>query len=70
MARKDGRAVAEYGEGGFVLYRHGFDFPVMLRSDPEGEGRRQALGYCSGRPIHTIRGSFGCLYMRTWTGRL
>ena len=26
--------------------------------------------YCSGRPIHTIRGSFGCLYMRTWTGRL
>src|SRR5262252_7542350 len=26
--------------------------------------------YGSGRPIHTIRGSFGCLYMRTWTGRL
>ena len=26
--------------------------------------------YCLGRPIHTIRGSFGCLYMRTWTGRL
>jgi hypothetical protein len=26
--------------------------------------------YCSGRPIHTIRGSFGRLYMRTCTGRL
>src|SRR5215467_12591327 len=35
---ENGRAVAEYDEGGFVLCRHGFEFPVLIRGAPEGEG--------------------------------
>ena len=38
--REDGRAIAEDGEGGFVLCRHGFEFPVLIRGAPEGEGHR------------------------------
>src|SRR5262249_32951056 len=66
-----GRAVAEDGEGGFLICRHGFEFPVITRHDQDGrEVADIRYVYCSGRPIHTIRSSFGCLYMRTWTGRL
>ena len=40
VAGKDECAVAEDSEGGFVLCRHGFEFPVLIRGAPEGEGHR------------------------------
>src|SRR2546425_5463343 len=43
VAGKDGRAFMQYGEGGFLLCRHGFEFPVIIRGDTDGEGRRHVL---------------------------
>ena len=41
VARKDGRAVAEYGEGGVFPFRYRHDLvPVIIQCDTDGEGRR------------------------------